>query len=251
MKETFTVTEIYRPVTVHSERGRVVRITSRNSFGLSLCKSGQITYTLNGKTYVSTPGCAVLLPKGGTYTIHGDKEGLFPVINFEGIGFLRDCIVVLPLEHPQDCIRDFEVLENLFIFSENRMEIFAQFYALLSKIFTDTPPERKPLEAVVRYIETHLASQALSNTQLADTIGVSEVYFRRLFSEQYHTTPKQYILNLRIRKAKQLLTDTALTVTAIAEQCGFSGVYHFCRAFKAKTGVTPTQYAANHKRYHI
>jgi AraC-like DNA-binding protein len=51
-----------------------------------------------------------------------------------------------------------------------------------------------------------------------------------------------------MRRAKQLLTDGMLTVSAIAEQCGFSSVYHFSRAFKQTTGLSPTAYAKqNHQ----
>jgi len=68
-----------------------------------------------------------------------------------------------------------------------------------------------------------------------------------MFLLHYDITPKQYILNARIRRAKQLLCDTPLTVTAIAEKCGFSSVYHFCRSFKQHTGQTPTEYAVKNK----
>ena len=74
---------------------------------------------------------------------------------------------------------------------------------------------------------------------------------RKLFLSYYHITPKQYVLDIRIRKAKQLLCDTPFSVTAIAEECGFSSVYHFCRVFKEKTGFTPTEYANLNKIYQI
>ena len=45
------------------------------------------------------------------------------------------------------------------------------------------------------------------------------------------------------RRAKQLLETGNLSVTQVAEKCGFSGVYHFCRSFKNITGLTPTQFA--------
>ncbi len=51
--------------------------------------------------------------------------------------------------------------------------------------------------------------------------------------------------------AKQLLTDAFLTVTAVAEACGFCSVYHFCRVFKERAGMTPTQYARHNKASRI
>ena len=70
---------------------------------------------------------------------------------------------------------------------------------------------------------------------------------RKLFIHHLNTTPKQYILEQRLQKAKGLLTDTSLTVTAISENCGFSSIYHFSREFKKKNGITPSQYAESHK----
>ena len=46
-----------------------------------------------------------------------------------------------------------------------------------------------------------------------------------------------------IEKAKQLLIARSCNVEDVAEQCGFSSVYHFCRTFKTRTGMTPTQYS--------
>ncbi len=248
---SITVTDIEEPVTVHSEKGRVFEMQGRPAFGLSFCMSGQITYTMNGKTFVSDPGCAVLLPKGGVYSLYGDREGLFPLIDFQGEHLDCEEIQVFPLSDPQECIKDFETLKNLFLFAENRLKIYAAFYDLLSKVALSRSPEHRPLSPVIRYIEEHLSSPELANAALAREMGISEVYLRKLFLTHYRTTPKQYVLDLRIRKAKQRLTDTPFTVTAIAEECGFSSVYHFCRAFKQKTGVTPTEYAATHKIDHL
>ena len=55
----------------------------------------------------------------------------------------------------------------------------------------------------------------------------------------------------QLPQAKQMLVDTPFTVTAIAEECGFSSVYHFCRAFRQRTGKTPTQYAAENRTYQL
>ena len=249
--KNIVVTQILKPGIVHSEKGRIVEMTDRKWFGISLCISGQITYTMNGTQYVSHPGNAVLLPQGGTYSLCGDKEGLFPLINFHCENL--DCrqIQVFPLENPQSFLKDFEAMQSLCLFQENRLKLFSLFYALLNRIDLSLAAERNPLQSVNAMIEEHLSDPRLSNAMLARNLAVSESHFRKLFTQYYHTTPRQYILELRLRKAKQLLADTPFTVTAIAESCGFSSLYHFCRAFKEKTGMTPTQYAKLHTLYRI
>lgn len=245
------ITQIRPPTVVRSAKGRKQQMDNRSNFGLSLCISGQITYTMNGKTYISNQNNAIILPKNGTYTLFGDKEGLFPVINFDCNGFHCDEILVIPLENPQTCVKDFEVLKSLFLYQESHLKIYSTFYELLSKVFSSNISKHTPIQSTIQYIEKNISSTELSNDVLAKNLGVSEVYLRKLFLSYLHVTPKQYILDIRIRKAKQLLVDTPFSITAIAQDCGFSSVYHFCRCFKQRTGKTPTQYAAENKTYQI
>jgi len=95
----------------------------------------------------------------------------------------------------------------------------------------------------------HFDDAALSNEILASQSGISEIYFRRLFKEMFGTTPKQYILELRIKKACKLLMESSSNISEIAEACGFSSVYHFCRAFKSITSLTPTEYSKQNQDY--
>ena len=59
--------------------------------------------------------------------------------------------------------------------------------------------------------------------------------------------PKQYILDLRLESAKQLLSNTLLSVAEVGEACGFPNPYHFSRTFKSATGLTPSVYRRNNK----
>ena len=239
------------PVMVHSEKGRKYKMENRPTYGLSLCISGQITYTMDGKTYISEPGNAILLPKGGNYSLLGDKEGLFPVINFEAENLNCTKITILPLENPQACIQDFETLKNLYLHGRNMLKMYSVFYELLDKVASANSSKHRTLHAATAIIETNIKNHGLSNAALAEQLGISEVYLRKLFATHYNISPKQYILELRISKAKQLLVDTPFSITAIAEECGFSSLYHFCRVFKQRTGQTPTQYAACNRIYKI
>ena len=241
--ENIVVTEIESAYTVHNPKGKVFKMENRRCFGLSFCISGQITYSMNGKTFVSGKQCAVLLPQGGSYTLTGNKEGLFPVINFACNGLSCREITVIPLRNPQSYIKQFEIIQKLFLRGSSRLEIFSAFYKLLRELSSETDGESVFLTPALTHIEENLSCPTLSNTELAQVLGISEVYARKLFLKQLGTTPKQYILELRIQRAKQLLCETPYTVTAISELCGFSSPYHFCRVFRQRTGMSPTQYA--------
>lgn len=241
--ENIVVTDIYAPVPVFSEKGRVFSMKNRESHGLSFCAGGQITYTQNGRTYVGHAGNVVLLPKDATYSLYGDKEGLFHVINFQCENLDCQEITVIPLHNPKVCLHKLHTLSQQFLFNNKRLKIYSLFYELVEQIQWQQSAVANPISSVMNYLEQHISDPELSNETLATHLGISEVYFRKLFKAQYGMTPKQYILDVRIGKAKQLLPDRTYSVTAIAEQCGFSGVYHFCKIFKQKTGLTPTEYA--------
>lgn len=246
-----TVTEITGVITVNSPYGRTTEMKNRRCYGLSFCISGQITYIQNGKKYVSKQGTAVFLPKNCSYTIQRDKTGLFTVINFDTTDFLCDEITVLRVEDNEAYIKDFEQMKNLFLFENSRAKMLSIFYNIINRLIFEQMPQTGILAPAVRYIEKNISDAELDNGNLAKMCKVSEVYFRRLFTKQFKMTPHKYIVELRIAKAKQLLADGVLKTGAVAEECGFSNPYHFCRVFKEKTGVTPSQYANSNKIYKI
>ncbi len=237
------VTDIIDVITVFSPAGRYEKMNDRKSYGLSFCAEGKITYTHNNKNYVSDPHHAIILPKGQSYTIRGDKTGKFPLINFECAEFLCDTMIVLPIENIDFVMRDFIQMKNLFLFERNRTKVMSLFYNIIHNFCESAAiPRNSILLPAIKYLENNYSFSELTNKILADQCNISEVYFRKLFAEQYGITPRQYIIDIRINKAKQLLTDGILKINVVSEKCGFSNPYHFSRLFKEKTGLTPTEY---------
>lgn len=66
--------------------------------------------------------------------------------------------------------------------------------------------------------------------------------FRKIFKETTGLSPNQYHLNLRLDKAKDLLTSTNLTINEVAYQTGFDSIFYFSRLFKKKNGLPPKEY---------
>ncbi|MBQ8409899.1 MAG: helix-turn-helix transcriptional regulator [Clostridia bacterium] len=237
-----TVTGNLEVVTVRQIKGTGAEIKSRPSYGLSFCYDGQITYTLDGVDYISDPDCAIILPKGKTYSLRIDKGGFFPLINFDCDGFLCDKHIVLPLKNPSALIKEFEYIKKLSLFEKNRPKMMSAFYSLLDGIISQTDESGSIIGGAVAYLEANLSDPTLTNAVLANQANISEVYFRQLFLKRYGITPRQYIIGARIAKAKQMLSSGNKKISAIAEECGFVSVYHFSRCFKEKTGMTPTEY---------
>jgi len=77
---------------------------------------------------------------------------------------------------------------------------------------------------------------------LAQKLGVGYHWLRRLFKQQTGISMNQYRLQVRVNRAKQLLTETDLTVGQIAATTGFENGYYFSQLFKSKAGCAPTRW---------
>jgi AraC family transcriptional regulator len=97
------------------------------------------------------------------------------------------------------------------------------------------------LRRVLDYIRSHL-SQDLSIIDLAQVAGMSPYYFLRMFKKSMHVTPRQYIIQTRIDRAKELLRSRELSIADIALQCGFTNQSHFTNIFRQLTETTPKAY---------
>lgn len=243
------ITKINEAYTVYSAKGRSEQMRNRKTYALTLCTEGQITYTQNENEYVSHRNTAIILPKGGNYLIRGDKTGSFPVINFECSGFLCDTIQVIAIQNTDQLLADFEEIKKHLCFADRHAYIFSIFYRMLHNLSSSKLPPL--LENAIRLMENQYNVPDLTNAQLADACQVSEVYLRKLFAKHLNTSPKQYIIDLRLQKAKQMLSEGVLRIAEIADCCGFSNAYHFCRTFKEHTGITPSEYRKENIIYKI
>ena len=76
--------------------------------------------------------------------------------------------------------------------------------------------------------------------------GYSRYHFIRAFKEAYGETPGQYLTHRRIERAEEMLRSADLSVTEICNLVGFSSLGTFSARFKARTGLTPSEYRAKH-----
>ena len=78
--------------------------------------------------------------------------------------------------------------------------------------------------------------------ELAEYCQLSDDQFRRNFSRFTGVAPKQYIEDLKLRQAAQLLLTSRMPVAKVAARFGYQDQFHFSRRFKLRIGVSPGQY---------
>ncbi|WP_233810001.1 AraC family transcriptional regulator [Paraburkholderia sp. HP33-1] len=96
-------------------------------------------------------------------------------------------------------------------------------------------------ERVVEHIRQNLESD-LDVQGLADLAGLSRAHFTRVFAASEGTSPAEFVLLERMRRAARLLTSGTLSVKVIANRCGFEDPNYFAKVFRRTYGISPSQF---------
>lgn len=93
----------------------------------------------------------------------------------------------------------------------------------------------------IAYLE-NVSDAELNLKEVANLCNVSTSYFRRLFKEYANVSPKEYVINNKIEKAKLYIEYENFTVSEIAERLNFTDSSYFSKQFKRKVGMSPSEY---------
>lgn len=170
-----------------------------------------------------------------------------------------------------------DLVKNEFISPNNQIldvGVNEEFVTLYSKAIQVAKNERKTDQQYLAGIVLHLLGMVISYSQnktielnnsgeiierakiimnenihrqiniqeIATNLGTSYSWFRKEFKEYTGFAPAQYFQELKLRKAKELLTETNLSIKEVAYELDFSSYEYFLSFFKKKVGVTPSEY---------
>lgn len=99
----------------------------------------------------------------------------------------------------------------------------------------------------IEYIQTNF-SQKIYSKDLAHLANMSDATYQRMFKKLCKCSPQEFIENYRLEKARELLLNSALSITDIALACGFFDSSHFSRVFKKHYNELPSTYRKNYNR---
>ena len=105
----------------------------------------------------------------------------------------------------------------------------------------ETGTARDKFNEMVNYIDKHY-SEDIKLKALCEKFYINESYCCILFRRHKQQTFSQYLTDVRIKKAKELLKRSAMPVSAICQQVGYGDYFYFNKLFKRKTGLTPNEY---------
>lgn len=234
--------------------GEYNTFANRSRHGFVFFLSGKIKFIYDNEeeTFEATENSFVYLPKGRPYQTYPTEPGDFILINFD---------TYMPVDQPAfgGVLANNLQIQGCFVsalkqYKQKKVGSNAELLSIIYKIIALVqssschgylPYEHfRKLEPAINYINENFLKSDIKITELADLCGISRKYFTTLFTTYYETTPKQYLLNCQIDYARKLLITEGkgVSVTQIAEKSGFTNIYYFSKLFKARVGVTPTEY---------
>lgn len=112
---------------------------------------------------------------------------------------------------------------------------------VLSSSSTDNSSSLSVVSDAVEYMKQNYM-QPLTINKIAEYCCLSTSHFHKIFLETAHTTPNNYLLQIRLSHAKSLLVKSTMPISEIAENCGFNSQAYFSDCFKRQLGATPREF---------
>jgi AraC-like DNA-binding protein len=235
------------------EQGMGVPVcTKRSSHGFVIndSEADKIIHFSDGIKIKSGPNELHYLPKGSTYCVEKITSGNCWAINFNLLEEIEQPPFNINFRNPEPIIEIFKEATNAWkekkyfhntIIKKCIYEIIAKIKKEQKRNYIPTQKE-KLITPAVEYISKSFTENNVSVKKAAELCGISESYLRRIFTEKYSISPKEYIIKLRLDYAKQLLKSGQLSVSEIATMCGYFEPCHFSREFSKRTGISPSEY---------
>jgi AraC-like DNA-binding protein len=127
------------------------------------------------------------------------------------------------------------------------VNLLGLFYSAQQTTPATATSQSSTIESAITRLQSEFAHR-LDMKLLAQELGVSYSWFRSTFADHTGLSPHQYLLELRLVRARNLLTETQFSVKEIAVQTGFGDEHYFSRLFRQKLNYTPSQWRSRSRR---
>ncbi len=236
----------------------------RDCYHLHVVRSGTGVLRAGGKEMRTGRGGMFLLKHGETaeYTADRKEPWSYCWVTFNGtdaagilrmIGFSEGVYTVGTTADPEAFFslirRMHERPEMTYVNDLRRRGILMEFLALARETSDraedpDARMQRKPTEEYIRRAVDfiHYNYSTIRVSDVIRFIGFSRSYFSSAFRESVGMSLRDYILFVRMKKAKQLLEETELRIQEVAAAAGYEDQLHFSKVFRQNTGMSPTEY---------
>lgn len=221
---------------------------------------GKGSYTIEGRAYYLGAGDTFLLFPGVESCYRADEKDPW---EYAWVGFAGNdaysMIANTEFSKENPVLNQSEISSELFqkiraVYEANgntfrdAVSMTGALYSLMGFLMKHSAGKEQPKNPQIHYVERamqYIAEQysyPITVEDVAVYTGVSRSYLFRLFREKMKQSPKEYLLEYRIRQACQLLNQTDLPVRSIAHSVGFEDNLYFSKVFRKYKSCTPSEY---------
>ncbi len=223
---------------------------------------GCFSFKLDGRTVTAKKNDLVFFKKHTEYVVTAESDVDYLYLHFKadmkeaGEGDMGDGNLIIPerisyIDHPEKRERTVrlismcnKMIRERPIYKDARLKnVFGELLITAAILHAEekkdsVPPSIKRIEKYVR--ENVLLPLTLSS--LSDKFFLSKQYIMRSFKKHYGTNVTGYINDVKLEYSLGLLSESDMTVDEISNMLSYSQSSYFCRLFKRRFGITPTEY---------
>lgn len=255
MKYNFDIKDIVVVCYVSAGSGTPVH-KNRSSHGIVFYTGGKTDFTFDQtKTISIHENEIVYLPKGSNYTVRSHGKGGCYAINFQLFNDISFAPFKFKTKNQKGFIDLFKNTEQTWRLKNSGFEIKCK--SLLYSILFDLRKEYEAgyiskskislISPAIEYIHTQYTKDNIDISYIAGLCNMSEAYFRRIFFKSFGISPVKYVNNLKIDRAKELISSGTCSISEAAAESGFHDDSYFSRKFKEITGISPSEYKEKNK----
>ena len=217
---------------------------NRKDHIIGMTLEGSAYHDLGYKNFVLSRNCVFFFNQRDDYNVEVYEPGeSFSIhfVSYEDIDTDSFCIPIANTSKIESTLRKAEIAKG----AGDELKLLSLVYQLcaeIGRIFEkDYFSKDTRMFDAKRYMDIHFKDSGCLTDAIAQS-GLSSRRFNDLFKNNFDTTPNRYLTARRIEHAKLMLETKSLTVTEIAELCGFSDVYYFSKVFKQLCGISPSRW---------
>ena len=252
-----------------------------NLLEIAICRSGQGEILTENQRYRYQEGCAVVIPANIPHAItaEGGEENFWEYLYLNPAGFMqqsgiserqrkiyfvpvRECLIIKKKEDAAFLSAEINLLMNQLRVKEYGYQqcVSGLVYVLLMEIakiyyymgnekkqnMIQKASQSKRIAKILEYVEQRYANP-IRTEDLAGTIYVSPACLRKIFKDNFHMSPMQYINYVRVQKACEMIRKTDDNISEIARKVGYENLTTFINNFRLYIGKTPKQWKEDYK----
>lgn len=242
------------------------RPQGQKDYQLIYVANGCVHFFFDGKEQIVEKGHTVLFRPGDPqiYDVYPKEQGEFFWVHFTGseveavldeCGIPRGCNVfwvgVTSDIRGMYCQMIRELQTQKTYYEELLQMNLRHLFLLMNRHLTERPDAEADFQGeiiqAIGWFERHWR-EPISIEDYAVRNRMTAYWFRQKFKAFTGTTPTQYVINLRITNAMNLMENTDYNIEQIAEAVGYDNPSYFRRLFRKHTGISPSEYKKSHKK---